>query len=219
MRGLLIALVLIPAVWQAPPAPRMPNAVWQRQYGEKSAAEMAARFESASRPVYRYRVAIVDLLELEPGMAVADVGAGSGFVARLIATAVGPSGRVFATELEPKMVAYMAERARAEALANFTAVQGKADATGLEPGSVNAVLMTDAFSFFDRPDEMLRSTAAALKPGGMLVIVDLPREGQGAATTGVDADDVVRAAKRAGFERKDEITLVPGQYAIRFVKP
>jgi ubiquinone/menaquinone biosynthesis C-methylase UbiE len=219
MRVLLIAILLLACAAPSAQGPHVRNGVWQQQYQARSALSMAEQFESASRPVYRYRVAIVDMLELEPGMSVADIGAGSGFLARLMAKSVGPSGRVFANELEPKMVAYMADRARSEGIVNFTAVQGKADSTGLDPASVNAVVMTDAFSYFDRPDEMLRSVATALKPGGLLLSVDLPREGQGASATGVDADDVVAAAKQAGLERQNEITLVPGQYAIRFRKP
>src|SRR5690349_24524705 len=92
--------------------------VWEQQYKTRSAAEMAAEFESPSRPVFRYRVAIASLLELKPGMVAAEIGAGSGFVARLMAGLVGPTGKVIATELEPSMVAYMNERARAEGLQN-----------------------------------------------------------------------------------------------------
>jgi len=66
---------------------------------------------------------------------------------------------------------------------------------------------------------MLRSVAAALKPGGALVIVDLPAESVGSRVVGIDADDVVRLASAAGFTREAESTVVPGHYAIRFRKP
>jgi tRNA A58 N-methylase Trm61 len=64
---------------------------------------MAAEFESATRPVFRYRVAIAGLMQLKPGMTAADIGAGSGFLARLMAGHVGSTGRVIATELNPWM--------------------------------------------------------------------------------------------------------------------
>jgi ubiquinone/menaquinone biosynthesis C-methylase UbiE len=194
----------------------VPRPVLEQHYRQKSAVEMAAWFEQDSRPVYRYRTAIASLLQLKPGMTGAEINAGSGFVAREIASQVGPTGKVFATELQPKMVAYMTERAKAEGLAHFTAVQGRPDATGLEPASVDAIAMVNAFSYLEAPDAMLKAIAATLKPSGMLVVVDFPREGSGATTAGIDADDVVRLADAAGFDRLNESTVVPGQYALRF---
>ena len=117
------------------------------------------------------------------------------------------------------MVAYMNARARDEGLKNFNAVQGQPTASGLEPASVDAVAIVSAFSFFDHPGEMLQSISTALKPGGMMLIVDLPREGQGASETGIDADEVVALATAAGFQRVSENGIVPGHYVIRFRKP
>jgi protein-L-isoaspartate O-methyltransferase len=191
---------------------------WNRQYKDQAAASRAEQLESASQAVFRYRVAIVGLLQLKPGMTAADIGAGSGFLSRVMAQQVGPSGRVFATERDPKMVAYVADRARAEGLANVVAVQEKEAATGLEPATVDAVAVVNAFSGFSKPREMVESIAATLKPGGTLLIVDLPREGQGPSATGIDADDVVALVTAAGFARISESTVVPGQYAIRFRK-
>jgi protein-L-isoaspartate O-methyltransferase len=96
--------------------------IWERQYADRSAEAMAAQFENPSRPVFRHRADIVALLDLRPGMAVAEIGAGSGFLSRLIAQQVGPNGRVIATELDDKMVSYMNRRAAKEGITNFTAV-------------------------------------------------------------------------------------------------
>jgi ubiquinone/menaquinone biosynthesis C-methylase UbiE len=191
---------------------------WEEQYETRTSESMAAEFESPTRPVFRYRVAIVGLLDLKPGMVAADIGAGSGFLARVMAGQVGPTGKAIATELNPGMVAYMNARARSEGLANFSAIEGQPASTGLAPASVDAVAVVDTFSFFERPREMLQSMAASLKAGGLMLIVDIPREGQGPAEVGIDADDVVALATAAGFQRLDETTLVPGQYAIRFRK-
>jgi ubiquinone/menaquinone biosynthesis C-methylase UbiE len=182
-------------------------------------AEIAAREENPSSAAFRYRVAIAALLQLKPGMVAAEVGTRSGFVARAIAAQVGPAGRTIATTHDPKMAGYMTDRARAEGLANFSAVVAGPDATGLEPGSVDAIAVVNAFSAFPRQPEMLQSLASSLKPGGALLIVDLPREGQGASQIGIDADDLVKLAAAAGFKREAESSVVPGQYALRFRKP
>jgi ubiquinone/menaquinone biosynthesis C-methylase UbiE len=192
---------------------------WADQYKTRTPEAMAAQFESESRPVYRYRVAIAALLQLKPGMVAAEVGAGSGFLARTMAGLVGATGRVIATELDPKMVEYMNARARAEGIQNFTAIVGQPGATALAPSSVDAIALVNTFSFFDDPKGMLQSLSAALKPGGAMLVVDFPREGQGAAQTGIDADDVVSLATAAGFTRETESGIVPGHYAIRFRKP
>jgi ubiquinone/menaquinone biosynthesis C-methylase UbiE len=201
-----------------PAQDRLKN-IWEAQYKTRTPEAMAAEFESPTRAVFRYRVAIVGLMELKPGMVAADIGAGSGFLARIMAGQVGPTGKALATELNPEMVAYMNARARADRVTNFSAIHAQPTATGLDPASVDAVALVETFSFFDRPREMLQSIVASLKPGGLMLIVDLPREGQGASEAGIDADEVVALATGAGFQRLDETTLVPGEYAIRFRKP
>jgi ubiquinone/menaquinone biosynthesis C-methylase UbiE len=158
------------------------------------------------------------MLQLKPGMTAAEIGAGSGFLARLMAQQVGPTGRVFATELEAKMVAFMAERAKAEGLTNFTAVHARQTETGLAPASVDAMAIVNTFSFFDKPMEMATAIAAAIKPGGLVVVVDFGREGRGASLAGIDVDEVVSLMAAAGFDRLNESGVVPGQYAVRFRK-
>jgi precorrin-6B methylase 2 len=194
----------------------VPRPVLEQHYQEKSAAEMAAWFEQDSRPVYRYRTAIASLLQPKPGMAVAEIGAGSGFVARELAALVGPTGTVIATELQPKMVRWMNERAKADGLGQFTAIDGRVDATGLEPASVDGILMVNTFSYLEQPGAILASARTALRPGGMLAIVDFPMEGSGATRAGIDVDEAVRMAADAGFERINESAIVPGHYAVRF---
>ena len=191
---------------------------WPEVYAKKDAAAFAAEFEEPSRPLFRYRAALTGLMQLEPGMNVGEVGAGSGYLSRFIAGKVGAEGHVYANEFEAKMVAYMNARATAEGLKNFTAVKGTATTTGFAPGSLDAIAVVHAFSFFDEREAMLRSIQASLKPGGLLLIVDLPAEQVGSTIAGIDADDVVRLAAAAGFSRERENGIVPGHYALIFRK-
>jgi ubiquinone/menaquinone biosynthesis C-methylase UbiE len=184
-----------------------------------SPVEIAAQQESASNAAYRYRAAIAGLLPLKPGSVAAEIGARSGFVARAMASQVGATGRVIAVTLDPRMVAYMNERARAEGIQNLSAVLGQPTSTRLDAASVDAAVLVNVFSTLTTQADMLQSIATALKPGGALLIVDIPREGIGSAQTGIDADDVVTLASAAGLKREAESSVVPGQYAIRFRKP
>jgi ubiquinone/menaquinone biosynthesis C-methylase UbiE len=197
-------------------AQEIPRNIWAQQYKDRTTAAMAEQFEQPARAVFRYRVAIAGLMELKPGMTAAEIGAGSGFLSRVIAQQVGPGGRVIATELDDKMVAYMNERAKAEGLTNFAALKGETASSGLEPASVDAIAMVNTYSFFDRPKEMLQSAVKALKPGGLLLIVDIPQTGSGASRSGVEAEDVIAAATAAGLSPAGESAVVPGHYALRF---
>ena len=194
-------------------------AVGAAQEESLSPVEIAAQQESASNAAYRYRAAIAGLLPLKPGSVAAEIGARSGFVARAMASQVGATGRVIAVTLDPRMVAYMNERARAEGIQNLSATLGQPTATGLDAASIDAAVLVNVFSTLTKQAGMLQSIATALKPGGALLIVDIPREGIGSALAGIDADDVVTLASAAGLKREAESSVVPGQYAIRFRKP
>jgi ubiquinone/menaquinone biosynthesis C-methylase UbiE len=192
---------------------------WPGVYAQKDAAAFAADFEAPSRALFRYRAAMTGLMQVKPGMKVGEVGAGSGYLSRYIAEKVGPAGHVYANELEEKMVAYMKDRAAGEGLGNFTAVKGTATSTGFEPASLDAVAAVYAFSFFDDREAMLTSMHASLKPGGVMLIVDLPSEQVGSAMVGIDAEDATQLATTAGFTYVRENGVVPGHYALIFRKP
>ena len=72
-----------------------PRNTWAEQYQARTPDEMAKQFETPSRPVFRYRAAITGLMQLKPGMTAAEIGAGSGFLARMMAQQVGASGKWF----------------------------------------------------------------------------------------------------------------------------
>ena len=208
---ILVAALLV----QAPPAGR--NS-WEQAYAKGTAESFAAQFEEPSRALFRYRQAIAGLMQIKPGMMVGEVGAGSGYLSRFIAEKVGADGRVLANELEPKMVEYMTARAVKEGLKNFRAVTGTPVSTGFDAGSIDAIAAVYSFSFFDQPAEMLKSMNESLKPNGLLLIVDSPREGLTASSPGMDADEVVALATAGGFNRVIENGVVPGHYAIIFRK-
>ena len=215
-------LVVLFALAQAAPAPPALSErtrvegrnTWAAEYQKGTADSFAARFEEPNREIYRYRAAIAGLMQLKPGMAAGEVGAGSGFLSRFIAEKVGPDGRVFANELEPKMVAYMKGRFAKDGVKNVTVVQGEVTSTGFGAESLDAIAVVQTFSFFDRPAEMLKSIHASLKPNGLLLIVDSPREGMPPAAPGMDVEEVLPMTEAAGFTRVGENGIVPGHYAL-----
>jgi ubiquinone/menaquinone biosynthesis C-methylase UbiE len=208
-------LTVLLLVQGAAPAARN---TWAKDYATKDAAAFAAAFEEPSRALFRYRAAMSGLLGVKPGMRVGEVGAGSGYLARFVADKVGAEGHVYANELEPKMVAYMKARAAQEGIANFTAVQGTPTSTGFAPGTLDAIAVVYALSFFDNREAMLTSISDSLKPGGQLLVVDIPSEQSGDRTVGIDAEELIGLAAAAGLTRERENGVVPGHYALIFRK-
>ena len=139
---------------------------------ELDTATMAARFESAEREAFARRHDVVAALGLRPGMAVADVGAGSGFYAALMAGAVGDAGTVYAVEIAPNWIDYLTGKFAAEELDNARVVRGTAASVELPDASVDLVFSSDTYHHFEDPPIILGSIHRALKPGGRWVVMD-----------------------------------------------
>lgn len=134
-----------------------------------------ARWELESREVYVARHRIVDAMEIEPGVDVADIGAGTGLFAELLSRAAGPDGTVLAIDIAPGFVEHIEARVEREGLSNVTAVLSTDRGLGVAENSVDVALLCDVYHHFEYHEDMLRSIRRALRPGGMLVVVDFER--------------------------------------------
>ena len=138
-------------------------------------AAVAARFESADREAFARRHDVIAALGLRPGMAVVDVGAGSGFYAALMAAAVGPTGSVYAVEIAPNWVEFLTERFVAGGLDNVRVVRGTGQSVELPAASVDLVFSSDTYHHFEDPPVILGSIQRALKAGGRWAVLDYDR--------------------------------------------
>jgi len=128
------------------------------------------------------------LLELKPGMTMADVGAGFGAWTVRFGRLVGPSGRVYATDIGAAQISALRDYAAKEGLTNVTVIEGAVNATNLPPGCCDAILVRDAYHHLTQPQEIVRSLAAALKPGGRLAVIDFPPRPNTEVPEGVPAN-------------------------------
>jgi precorrin-6B methylase 2 len=131
---------------------------------------------------------LVELLELMPGMTVADVGAGFGAWTMRFSRWLGPEGRVYATDIGAKQLAALRDTAQRERLTNVTVLEGAAGTTNLPPLCCDAILIRDAYHHLTRPDDIVRSFAASLKPGGRLAVIDFPPRPKTDVPAGVPAN-------------------------------
>ena len=131
---------------------------------------------------------LVELLELKPGMTVADVGAGFGAWTMRFSRSIGPQGRVYATDLGAAQLAALRDVVKRDQLANVTVLEGATANTNLPALCCDAILVRDAYHHFTQPDEMIRSLAASLKPGGRLAVIDFPPRANSEVPSGVRAN-------------------------------
>lgn len=155
----------------------------QQQPGPDGGAT-AAQLESAAVEVPQ----LVTLLELEPGMSVADVGAGFGAWTISFSNVLGPAGRVYTSDIGEQQLAALRQAVARGPLTNVTVVEGAERSTNLPPGCCDAILIRDAYHHLTQPGDFTRSLAAALKPGGRLAVVDFPPRAETSVPAGVPAN-------------------------------
>jgi 2-polyprenyl-3-methyl-5-hydroxy-6-metoxy-1,4-benzoquinol methylase len=116
--------------------------------------------------------AAIDALGLKPGMMVADVGAGSGFMSIKMARKVGPSGKVYANDIQPEMLDLLRKNTSHAGIQNIEPVLGTVSGTNLPRGQLDLVLLVDVYHEFSEPEKMLRDIRESLKPNGRLVLIE-----------------------------------------------
>jgi ubiquinone/menaquinone biosynthesis C-methylase UbiE len=115
-------------------------------------------------------------LELKPGMVVADIGAGSGYYTSRMSRLVGPTGKVYATDIQPGMLEILNRRIQSEGLTNVTPILGAMDDPKLAAGSIDLAIMVDVYHELQAPQVFLQRLREVFKPGGRLVLVEFRKE-------------------------------------------
>lgn len=186
-------------------------------------AQWTERFEREGREIYDQRHRIVEATGVRPGMRVADVGAGSGLFTLLFAERVGPRGRVYAVDIVPEFLEQIQRRARAAGWQQVRTVRGGERSTHLPPRSVDLVFVCDTYHHFEYPRAMLASIHRALKPGGVLVLVDfrrVPGESSEWVLNHVRAgeEEFTAEIEAAGFQKIGRADFLQENYLVRFRK-
>jgi predicted methyltransferase len=139
-----------------------------------SPKQVAQERAQAEREVPR----LVEVLEVKPGMTVADVGAGFGAMTVVLAKWLQPAGHVFATDIAATQLATIRNYVTQEGLTNVTVLEGAEASTNLPAGCCDAIFMRDVYHHLTRPEAFNASVGAALKPGGRLAVIDfVPQPG------------------------------------------
>jgi arsenite methyltransferase len=172
-------------------------------------------FDDPARDEWQRPDEVLRALELGPASIVADVGAGTGYFAVRLARVVA-RGKVLATDLEPAMVRFVKARARREKLPNLRAIVATPTASGLAANSVDRILVVHVWHHLAQTGEYARDLAAALRPGGRLLVVDFsPTAHRGPpASMRVSPQAVISALKDAGLSARVSPMALPDQYLV-----
>jgi ubiquinone/menaquinone biosynthesis C-methylase UbiE len=171
MRGVSVkplALVLLSFSLPAQVA-KQANERYQTPEGRK---EVAANLSAPDRDQRQKPRELVQAMGLLPGMTVADVGTGIGYMLPFLSRAVGPYGKVISEDIFDDYLTAARVLATNQQLTNIEFIKGTELDPRLPEGAVDEVLVLDAYHHFDYPQAMLAGIHRALKPDGKLVLVE-----------------------------------------------
>ncbi len=206
---------------------RAPSAdgIGKRYMGREISAVMgwqgAAWLERSAREQEERTDLLLAALALRPGLHVADIGAGTGYLARRIAAAVAPHGKVYAVDVQPQMVRLLETRAAAEGLTNLLPSLGAPADVGLPAGVVDIALMVDVYHELEFPHEVLASILRALKPDGRVVFVEYRAEDPAVPIKALHKMSVAQIRREAEVHALDwerTVDTLPWQHLVVFRK-
>jgi ubiquinone/menaquinone biosynthesis C-methylase UbiE len=147
-----------------------------RRYAGVMGHQGAAWLDRSERDAEEQPDKALDAIGLRPGMVVADVGAGTGYMTLRMAARVGAGGRVFANDLQPEMLQMLSSRLDRLGVSNVTLVKGDVADPHLPAAAIDLILLVDVYHEFAEPQQMLRKMREALKPDGRLVLLEYRKE-------------------------------------------
>ena len=201
-----------------------PNGI-NKWYMDRQIAQVMSHYgidwlEREEREMEENTSLLLKNLAVKPGMIIADIGAGSGYHSALLSKMVG-SGKVFAVDVEPEMIAYLNERIRQEKLSHIVPVLSTEQKLYLPENTIDMMLLVDVYHEFSYPYEMALSMRSALKRGGKLVLVEFRSEDSTVPIKTIhkmSEAQAIKEFKAAGFKFDKNIDNLPWQHCMVFTK-
>jgi ubiquinone/menaquinone biosynthesis C-methylase UbiE len=164
---------------------------------------------------------LVEALKFRPGEAVADIGAGTGYLTRRIAPRLLPRGKVYAVEIQQEMLGLLTNKLGAAGISNVVPVLGTITDPKLPTNAVDTIIMVDVYHEFDHPFEMTEAMCRALKPGGRMVFVEFRGEDENVPIKRVHKMTEAQVKKEMSVHPlvwKETIGVLPWQHIIVFTR-
>ncbi len=177
--------------------------------------------EAPDRDAWQKPDQVMGALGIADGSVVGDLGAAGGWFTIRLARFVGPNGLVYAEDVQRQMIEAIERRVKREGLQNVTTVLGDTRDPHLPAGQLDAILIVETYHEMEDPVTLLRNAARALKPQGLIGIIDYKKGGLGPGPSPedrVDPETIVRDANAAGLRLLKRETFLPFQFFLVFGK-
>jgi ubiquinone/menaquinone biosynthesis C-methylase UbiE len=162
---------------------------------------------------------LLDILGVETGQVVCDLGCGNGFYTAPLARLVGEEGKVLAVDIQPEMLVLLRARLQKEEITNVEPILGTVIDPKLAESSVDMVLLVDVYHEFSHPEHMLRAIRKCLKPEGVVVLVEFRAEDESVPIKPehkMSKEQIMKEFPPNGFTLVEEYDELPWQHVMYF---
>jgi precorrin-6B methylase 2 len=164
---------------------------------------------------------LLEALALHPGMVVADIGAGTGYLSRRMAPLVMPGGKIIALDLQPEMVNFLQTGVKRSGLSQIEVRLSSVDDIKLPKNSIDMAIMVDVYHELAYPYEVMSSIMQALKPRGRIVFVEYKAEDARVPIKPLHKMSEAQIKREAGIfslEWERTVSTLPWQHVVVFRK-
>lgn len=151
---------------------------------------------NARQPIQK----VIETIGLKPGMVIGEVGAGTGRVTVWLAVTVGPTGHVYANDIDASALDHLRKRCEREGLTNVTTIVGTVEDPRLPRAALDIAFMTNTYHHLEKPVELVRNLLPALKENGILAIVERDKGRSPHRDEATSQEDFITQMDQAGFE-------------------
>lgn len=193
-----------------------------RQYAGPMSFEGAPWLDRSEREREESPEQALRIIGIAPGSTVADVGAGSGYFTLKMAKLVGPTGRVYACDIQREMLDILGRKLKPTGLGNVSLVLGTGSDPKLPADAIDLALLVDVYHEFLEPQAMLKRLHAAIKPGGRLVLLEYREEDPRVPINPLHKMSVQGAKREVeaeGFVLSTVNEDLPWQHVLIFTRP
>ncbi|MGH9614578.1 MAG: methyltransferase domain-containing protein [Bryobacteraceae bacterium] len=224
MKQFTFAILLLPAML-APVQAQVAKQANEHYQTKEQREDIARGLTSPGRETRQHPEKLIAAMQLKPGMTVADIGTGAGFMLPYLSNTVGPDGHVLAEDIHSDFLDDARKTVKQNNLANVQFVLGDETNPNLPESGVDRELMLEVYHHLDYPAKMLANLRKALREDGKLCIADFYKR-PGAMPGGdamqhirLDEDGVIREVEENGFRLVSKSELIPNsQYIAIFEK-